>query len=219
MVFAFAGLSTITSFFDMARDTLAAGLVAAEPAGGRIDAPSSARQYSRAVAAIRLERLSHAHLDGLSALVEDPVVRLSTRIPESPPPGFTERWLESYEQGRREGTREAFAIVDAEGGGFLGFAAAVRIEAEAQTAELGYIVAAPARGRGIASEALRELSAWAFSELAALRLELLIGVDNVASKRVAERAGYELEGTLRSIQVKPGVRGDMEIWSRLASDA
>ena len=168
--------------------------------------------------AIRLERLSHAHLDGLSALVEDPAVRLSTRIPESPPPGFTERWLESYDEGRREGTREAFAIVDADGG-FLGFAAAVRIEAETQTAELGYIVAAAARGRGVASAALRELSAWAFSELAALRLELLIGVENVASKRVAERAGYTLEGTLRSLQVKPGVRGDMEIWSRLASDA
>ena len=171
------------------------------------------------MAAIRLERLSKVHLDGLSTLVDDPDVRRFTRIPEPPPAGFSERWLESYEQGRREGTRAAFAILDAADGGFLGFAAAVRIEAEARTAELGYIVAAPARGRGVASEALRELSAWAFRELDALRLELLIGVDNAASRRVAERAGYVLEGTLRSLHFKPGVRGDMEIWSRLASDA
>ena len=171
------------------------------------------------MAAIRLERLSHVHLDGLSALVEDPDVRRFTRIPEPPPPGFTERWLESYEQGRRDGTRVAFAVLDVADDEFLGFAAAVRIEPEAQTAELGYMVAAPARGRGVASEALRELSAWAFRELDVQRLELLIGVDNPASRRVAERAGYVLEGTLRSLSVKPGLRGDMEIWSRLPSDA
>ena len=188
-------------------------------APGGIGAPLAARQYSRGVAAIRLERLSHAHLAGLSALVDDPDVRRFTRIPEPPPAGFTERWLESYEQGRRDGTREAFAILDEGDGRFLGFAAAVRIEPEAQTAELGYMVAAPARGRGVASAALRELSDWAFRELGALRLELLIGVDNVGSRRVAERAGFVLEGTLRSLQLKPGVRGDMEIWSRLASDA
>jgi RimJ/RimL family protein N-acetyltransferase len=171
------------------------------------------------VPAIRLERLSHDHLGALETLVEDPDVRRFTRIPEPPPPGFTERWLESYEQGRRDGTREAFAVLDAGDGEFLGFAAAVRIEPETQTAELGYMVAAPARGRGVASEALRELSAWAFRELDVCRLELLIGVDNPASRRVAERAGYVHEGTLRSLSVKPGVRGDMEIWSRLPSDA
>lgn len=146
-------------------------------------------------------------------------MRRFTRIPEPPPPGFTDRWLEGYEQGSREGTREAFAIVDADDGSFLGFAAAVRIEPESQTAELGYMVAAPARGRGVASAALRELSEWAFRELGARRLELLIGVDNAGSRRVAERAGYVLEGTLRSLLVKPGLRGDMEIWSRLPSDA
>jgi RimJ/RimL family protein N-acetyltransferase len=171
------------------------------------------------VAAIRLEPLSRVHLDGLSALVDDPDVRRFTRIPDRPPAGFTERWLEGYEEGRREGTRVAFAIVDAGDGGFLGFAAVVQIEPEAQTAELGYIVAASARGRGVASEALRELRDWAFRELDVVRLELLIGVDNVASRRVAERAGFVHEGTLRSLQVKPGVRGDMEIWSRLPSDA
>jgi RimJ/RimL family protein N-acetyltransferase len=95
---------------------------------------------------------------------------------------------------------------------------APRIDREAQTMELGYLVAPEARGRGVATEALRLLTEWAFSSLDAMRIELLIAVDNPASKRVAERCGYVREGVMRSLYVKPGVRGDTELWSRLASD-
>ena len=134
------------------------------------------------------------------------------------PPDFARTWLARYVEGRRDGTREAFAIVDDEGG-FLGLALVPQIDRETRTAELGYVVAPAARGRGVASEALRQLSAWAVAELGIFRLELLISVDNAASKRVAEKCGYVREGVLRSFHVKQDVREDTEIWSRLASDA
>jgi RimJ/RimL family protein N-acetyltransferase len=70
----------------------------------------------------------------------------------------------------------------------------------------------------VATQALRLLTEWGFSELDALRLELLIGVDNEASKRVAERCGYVREGVLRSVHFKLDIREDTEIWSRLPSD-
>jgi RimJ/RimL family protein N-acetyltransferase len=133
------------------------------------------------------------------------------------PPDFARTWLARYEEGRRDGTREAFAIVDDEGG-FLGLALVPQIDRETRTAELGYVVAPAARGRGVASEALRQLSAWAVAELGIFRLELLISVDNAASKRVAEKCGYICEGVLRSFHVKQDVREDTEIWSRLATD-
>jgi RimJ/RimL family protein N-acetyltransferase len=79
-------------------------------------------------------------------------------------------------------------------------------------------VASWARGRGVATSALRELTTWAFTELGMVRLELLIDVDNPGSQRVAENCGYTLEGVLRSVYVKPGRRTDTQIWSRLASD-
>jgi len=170
------------------------------------------------VSAIRLEPLSAAHLEAVRALVADPEVLHFTRVPEPVPAGFPEQWLGRYEEGRREGSREAFAIEDAATAVFLGLALVPTIDREAQTAELGYIVASGARGRGVASEALRLLTDWAFSELGAVRLELLISVDNSASKRVAERCGYEREGVLRSIHLKQGVREDTEIWSRLAGE-
>jgi len=50
------------------------------------------------------------------------------------------------------------------------------------------------------------------------RLELRISVDNVASKRVAERCGYTRDGVLRSLYVKEGLREDTEVWSRLPGD-
>jgi RimJ/RimL family protein N-acetyltransferase len=47
---------------------------------------------------------------------------------------------------------------------------------------------------------------------------LAISVDNEPSKRVAGQCGFLYEGTLRSHFLKPGVREDTEIWSRLPGD-
>jgi RimJ/RimL family protein N-acetyltransferase len=150
-------------------------------------------------------------------MLDDPDLLRFTRVPEPVPPGFARSWLERYEEARADGTREAFAIRD-DRDGFLGLALVPTIDREARTAELGYVVAPAARGRGVATEALRQLTSWAFGELNMLRLELLISVENGASKRVAERCGYVREGVLRSLHVKQGVHEDTEIWSRLATD-
>jgi len=167
---------------------------------------------------IRLEPLARQHLEALTALVQDEDARRYMRIPEPLPARFAETWLRSYEDARVAGTKEGFAIVDTDDGSVLGFAVAPRIEAEARTAELGYAVAPAARGRGVATQALGLLTDWALSELGALRLELLISVDNEASKRVAAGCGYVREGVLRSLYFKQGRRQDTEIWSRLPGD-
>lgn len=166
---------------------------------------------------IRLELFGGQHLAGVEEMLDDPDTVRFTRIPEPVPPDFAQTWLAAYDGARADGSREAFAIVD-DGGAFLGVAVVPRIDRESQTAELGYVVTPAARGRGVAAEALRQLTAWAFSELGMLRLELMISVENAASKRVAERCGYVREGVLRSLYVKQGRREDTEIWSRLATD-
>jgi RimJ/RimL family protein N-acetyltransferase len=150
-------------------------------------------------------------------MLDDPDLLRFTRIPEPVPPGFARTRLERYEEGRRGGNREAFAVVE-ETGEFLGLAMAPEIDHETGTAELGYVVAPGARGRGVASEALRQLTEWALAEQGMHRLELLISVDNPASKKVAERCGYVREGVLRSAYFKQGRREDTEIWSPLATD-
>ncbi len=170
------------------------------------------------MSSIRLEPFAEGHLVGFRDMLKDRDVLRFTRMPEPVPAGFDRSWAALYDQGEANGTRKNFAIVDGYEGTFLGVAVVPSIDAEAATAELGYVVAPWARGRGVATDALGQLTTWAFSELGMVRLELLISIDNFASKRVAEHCGYRFEGVLRSLHFKQGRRSDTESWSRLASD-
>ncbi len=167
--------------------------------------------------AVSLRPLAAEHLDDVSALFDDPAVLRFTRLPVPPPPGYARTWLERYEAGRIEGTREAFVALD-DDGRFAGLALAVDIDREGREVELGYITAPAARGRGVATGMLDELTRWAFDELGALRVTLIIDVENRASSRVAERCGYVLEGVMRSSYLKDDVRVDAGLWSRLPTD-
>jgi RimJ/RimL family protein N-acetyltransferase len=166
---------------------------------------------------IRLEPLDETHLGHVDALLDDPDVLRFTRIPVPVPDGFARTWLDMYAQARRDGTREAFAAFDADGA-FAGLALAPEIDQEGRQLELGYIVPPGMRGRGIGSAILRALTAWAFEEVGAQRIFLLISVGNEPSLRVAERCGYVKEGVMRSLHLKQGIRGDATLWSRLPTD-
>jgi RimJ/RimL family protein N-acetyltransferase len=166
---------------------------------------------------LRLVPLAEEHVGDVGALLDDPDVLRFTRLPVPPPPHYARQWLDRYEAGRRDGAREAFAALD-DDGRFLGVALAVDIDRDAREVELGYIVAPAARGRGVAVAMLAQLTRWAFAEAQALRIYLIIDVENVASARVAERCGYVREGVMRSTHLKGDVRIDAGLWSRLPSD-
>lgn len=169
------------------------------------------------VSDLRLELLTEAHLDDVERLLDDPEVLRFTRLPDPAVPGYAVEWYARFQTARQKGTAEVFAAVGPDGA-FLGLAMAPHIDAEAREMELGYLVAPAARSRGAGTEMLRQLTSWAFADSGALRVTLIINVTNVASQRVAERAGYTLEGVLRSVYFKQGRRSDVQLWSRLPSD-
>jgi len=166
---------------------------------------------------VRIVPLERFDLPDLEPMLDDPDVVRFTRVPDPPPVDFFDTWFARYEEGRIDGTREAFAIVDAERT-ILGIALAPAIDRETATVELGYVIHADARGRGLASRALALLTDWAFASLVAKRIELLISPENEGSKRVATKNGYVYEGTLRSMHFKQDVRADTQIWSKLPTD-
>jgi RimJ/RimL family protein N-acetyltransferase len=85
-------------------------------------------------------------------------------------------------------------------------------------AQTGYWVAPDARGRGLARTALVLLSRWALATLPLIRLQLFTDLDNPASMRVAERAGFAPEGTLRNWYDLRGERRDAIMFSLLPGD-
>jgi RimJ/RimL family protein N-acetyltransferase len=166
---------------------------------------------------VRLELLSAAHLGAVAAMVSDPDIVRFTRVPEPTPADFPQQWLAVYDAGRRDGTREGFAAFDGDGA-FVGVALAFGIDRDEGEAELGYMVAPAARGRGMATARLRALTDWAFAETGVQRIRLVVDVENPASLRVAERAGYVREGVMRSVHFKNGRRIDAVLLSRLRND-
>ena len=167
---------------------------------------------------IRLEPLTHDDRADLLALIDDEAVLDFTLVPTAADSSFVNGWIARYEAGWDDGTCAGFAARDATDGSFLAFASIVKLDVAAREGELGYAVSPAARGRGVARRAVELLTRWAFDELDLIRLELAIDVANRASERVAERAGYRLEGVRRSLHFKEGRRADVGIWSRLRND-
>ena len=85
-------------------------------------------------------------------------------------------------------------------------------------AHVGYWAAAPARGNGLISDALRTISRWLITERGAARVELVAEPGNAASLRVAERAGFAREGVLRQRLLIHGRRADVVMFSLLPGD-
>ena len=79
-----------------------------------------------------------------------------------------------------------------------------RIDWEVPKFEIGYWVRTRFAGRGYITEAVGGITAFAFDRLGARRVEIRCDTLNRRSARVAERAGFRLEGELRNDKVGPG---------------
>jgi RimJ/RimL family protein N-acetyltransferase len=114
------------------------------------------------------------------------------------------------------GERAEFVVEDAVTGERLG-RVGLGLNANA-AAEVGYWVAPAARGRGVAPEAVRALSHWAFTTKDLGLIEWRAEVGNEASRRVAQKAGFRMEGQLRKRLVHRGERVDAWIGSLLKDE-
>jgi RimJ/RimL family protein N-acetyltransferase len=85
-------------------------------------------------------------------------------------------------------------------------------------AEIGFWAAREHRGNGYVTEAALTACCWAFAHASVDRVEWRAEVGNHASRAVAERAGFTVEGVLRSGIDNQGVRRDCWVGSLLPSD-
>jgi ribosomal-protein-alanine N-acetyltransferase len=85
--------------------------------------------------------------------------------------------------------------------------------------EIGYILYSQEQaGRGIATEAVKLLSDYLFGRTKVNRIRLVIHPGNMASRRVAEKAGFTREGVARGAWYHRGSNHDVEIWALLRAE-
>jgi RimJ/RimL family protein N-acetyltransferase len=160
-----------------------------------------------------------ADIAAKAAWGDDPVIVRWTDVPA----GYTEAnaraHAEKVEAERRAGRGLDLAIVDAASDRVLGACDIRRPDpGDPALGELGYLVGADARGRGVATRALALVVAYAFDELGFARVQALVHPDNPASARVLEKLGFQREGLLRGYRAGEHGREDRVLYSLLAGE-
>jgi RimJ/RimL family protein N-acetyltransferase len=167
---------------------------------------------------IVLRQPAERDIDAITEACQDPLISRFTRIPSPYTRQHAIDFVRRAQMLRRSGTQIPFVIASAVDDAVLGATGLGSVAKDRSTAEIGYWVAAGARGRGVATRAARLVSRWAVLELGVQRLELVAHVDNAGSHRVAEHLGFTREGVLRSYTVMGCGTSDVVMFSLLPRD-
>jgi RimJ/RimL family protein N-acetyltransferase len=155
------------------------------------------------------------------ALVEacqDPEIVRWTRVPASYGEADARFYLRQRYDATFAGLTAPFAIVHSATADLLGSISLMRFAWRHARAEVGYWLAATARGQGHATRAVELICAWGFDKLALERIDLLAATGNPASQQVAERAGFTREAVLRSYMDGTYGRQDMVAFGLLRGE-
>lgn len=160
--------------------------------------------------------LRQLRADDRGAVLEtmrDPLVRTWLNMPRHPRDGDVDELLRAAERGRAAGTRFDLTVVE----GDVAVGAVVLSQRHRDNWEVAYMAPARGRGRGLMTRAVRLASQWLLDQGVG-RVELRTHPENVASQRIAARAGFTREGRERRSIWLHGVRADALVWSLLPDD-
>ena len=167
---------------------------------------------------LTLRPFTPADIPWVYEVLLDPVLR---RFMQLPSPYRLEDAASHVEQeyiaGGDDGRQANFLAEDAATATRLG-RVGLRL-GEPGAAEIGYWVDPRARNRGVATTAVRAVCQWAVTRAGIELVEWRCEAGNIASRRVAEKAGFLIEGTLRKRRVRHGERVDEWVGSLLRDEA
>ncbi|MFG2604227.1 GNAT family N-acetyltransferase [Streptomyces sp. NPDC048514] len=170
---------------------------------------------------LELRTVGPADTGAVYEAAQDPDIQRWTTVPSPYLPEHARSFTEQLvPDGWSQGSMFTFGVfptgVFPDGGGLAGMLGLTMHSLG--TAEIGFWAAKEHRGHGYVTEATTTACRWIFTEIGVDRIEWRAEVGNHASRAVAERAGFTLEGTLRSGLNNKGVRRDCWVGSLLPSD-
>jgi len=171
---------------------------------------------------LRLRAFTEHDADDVLRAATDPLTQRWLPIP-APGRPYTRAdavaWcVETAPAARASGDGQHWAAVCRRTGRYVGSFGVSRANWVARTIEIGYLMSPDARGRGLAPEAVVAITRWVLLDQEFERIALKAATDNVASRRVAEKAGYVYEGIERNaIRLHRG-RADLAVYSVIRPD-
>ena len=167
---------------------------------------------------LALRAFAEADLPRVVEVATDPVTLAWLPLPRPYDLETARRWcLTDTVRLRAEGLGLVRAIADQDGQ-LLGAIDLKRVDWASKVAEVGYWTHPAHRGRGVMTRAVRLLARWALTDQQLERIEMRVAPGNVASIRVAEKAGLVREGVARSAGYVHAGRVDLIVFSLIRSD-
>lgn len=131
----------------------------------------------------------------------------------------SEAWCRRSQANFLARTDLPFLMFERASGRLLGATGLHRPDWSLPRLEVGYWCRTRALGQGWVSEAVRAIAAYAFDQAGAVKVDLVTDEEHLASRRVAERCGFTLEGVLRHASRNPaGELRNLCLYARLRDD-
>ncbi|WP_320068945.1 GNAT family protein [Micromonospora sp. RTGN7] len=168
---------------------------------------------------LRLRPIDERDLDDIVETCRDPHTARWTTVPAP----YDRTHAEGFKRDIADaawarGTGASFTVAD----GDDRYVASIDLRitaADPVRGSVGFMTAPHARGRGYMPAATAALAAWGFTTFGLARIEWRALVGNTASRRVAEKAGFTMEGVARAaLATRGGARGDTWVGSLLPED-
>lgn len=153
---------------------------------------------------VSLRPWQETDIPALARYADDP--RIAANLRDVFPSPYTKEDAQWFVEDcmARNGNEVLFRAITADGQ-VVGSISVVRgTDVYHQSGELGYWLAVPFWGQGIMTAAVEEICREAFDVLGLVRIYAEPFAHNAASRRVLEKAGFQLEGVLRKSVTKNG---------------
>jgi RimJ/RimL family protein N-acetyltransferase len=163
-----------------------------------------------------LRRFTLADVGAVTRACQDPEIpRWTASIPEPYEEHHAQEWISLHDRFWAEEGRAAFAFCDAATHELFG-SISLEVGTDGRSATVGYWAAAWARNRGATTRALGLVCSWGFESVGIESVDLMTVVGNVASERVAAKAGFVLVDTIEDHvlvrSLDPDARYDLKHW-------